>query len=363
MQILIIILLSTLTAFGQVDLTISTNRIEYSLSDTIHITLEAKNNGSLAVELPIETDCESAYFIGDWFSLDDTSLACLTNRHNLLIESDAIVSWSWDYFIEDHPENVGNIALNGVLFLTYEPPLFSELLFIQIGETDTSQLVSGFMPSVDTLRIEGGCVIPELLLEPDSGNMDYQKIVFSDAGEGFSINLRPRTDWDNYMNSTFFWVRHDSIPFSYSASLETVWDTVDFPIGESRWLDDGLLKIFILQEGSIIDSIAQLINVHVTGAVEAKNIMHSNLLTAYPNPFNPSTIIEYNLPAYSNVSLVIYDVAGRAVNTLFSTSQGPGSYKVRWNGKNKDGHQVAGGLYFARLHAGEYSSVVKIVYL
>ncbi|NQT63950.1 MAG: T9SS type A sorting domain-containing protein [Candidatus Marinimicrobia bacterium] len=102
----------------------------------------------------------------------------------------------------------------------------------------------------------------------------------------------------------------------------------------------------------------------ITSIVEPKRMPSTHILiSAYPNPFNPSTTIEYDLPEHSDVSLIIYDVAGREVQTLVSTSQSPGSYKASWNGTNKNGQQVAGGMYFARLQAGEYSSVVKMVYL
>jgi len=87
------------------------------------------------------------------------------------------------------------------------------------------------------------------------------------------------------------------------------------------------------------------------------------LLGNYPNPFNPSTTIEYEIPELSEVSLVVYDIAGREVHTLLSASQSPGSYKVSWNGTDKTGRMVSAGMYFARLQAGEYSSVVKMVYL
>ncbi|NQT62829.1 MAG: T9SS type A sorting domain-containing protein [Candidatus Marinimicrobia bacterium] len=83
----------------------------------------------------------------------------------------------------------------------------------------------------------------------------------------------------------------------------------------------------------------------------------------YPNPFNPSTTITYDLPEQSDVSLIIYDVAGREVKSLVSTTQSPGSYQVRWEGTNKDGQTVSAGLYFARLQASDYSSVGKMVYL
>jgi len=92
-------------------------------------------------------------------------------------------------------------------------------------------------------------------------------------------------------------------------------------------------------------------------------IRNNQLLRVFPNPFNPSTHIEYRLREHSDVSIVVYDVVGREVITLISSAQGPGSYAEIWAGLDYEGHQVAGGLYFARLQAGEYSSVVKMVYL
>ena len=93
--------------------------------------------------------------------------------------------------------------------------------------------------------------------------------------------------------------------------------------------------------------------------IVTEHVLHQN----YPNPFNPSTTIQYDLPEHSEVSLIIYDITGRTVQTLVSRSQASGSYEIVWNGRNRDGEEVAGGMYFARLRASEYSSVVKMVYL
>jgi hypothetical protein len=83
----------------------------------------------------------------------------------------------------------------------------------------------------------------------------------------------------------------------------------------------------------------------------------------YPNPFNPSTTIRYGLPEETNVSLVIYDVRGTIVHTLESGHQSAGWYDVVWNGQTADGKTISTGIYFARLVAGEYSQVVKMLYL
>lgn len=83
----------------------------------------------------------------------------------------------------------------------------------------------------------------------------------------------------------------------------------------------------------------------------------------YPNPFNPSTTIRYGLPEDSNVSLVIYDVRGQVVQTLKSEHQTAGWYDVVWNGQTVDGKTISTGIYFARFVAGDYSQVVKMLYL
>ena len=102
---------------------------------------------------------------------------------------------------------------------------------------------------------------------------------------------------------------------------------------------------------------------HLVSVREVKILPETRAISAYPNPFNPSTSIEYDLPEFSEVSLIIYDISGREVNQLVSISQSPGSYKVRWNGMDHSGREVAGGMYFARLRAGDNSSVAKMVYL
>ncbi len=95
----------------------------------------------------------------------------------------------------------------------------------------------------------------------------------------------------------------------------------------------------------------------------AQKPKESRLFPAFPNPFNPSTTIRYGLPEDSNVSLVIYDLRGNVVQTLESEHQSAGWYDVTWNGENADGHTISTGIYFARLVAGEYSKVIKMLYL
>lgn len=80
----------------------------------------------------------------------------------------------------------------------------------------------------------------------------------------------------------------------------------------------------------------------------------------FPNPFNPTTTIEYSIPTTGNVSLVIYNVAGQKVRTLVNGTQAANFYKVVWDGKNDNGMTVGTGTYFYKLVSGNYSKIVKM---
>ena len=75
----------------------------------------------------------------------------------------------------------------------------------------------------------------------------------------------------------------------------------------------------------------------------------SRLLRNYPNPFNPSTKIEFSIPRDAQVSLRVYDVSGRLVRTLVDGYLAGGRRTVEWDGRGDNGVTVASGTYFLRL--------------
>jgi hypothetical protein len=87
--------------------------------------------------------------------------------------------------------------------------------------------------------------------------------------------------------------------------------------------------------------------------------LHQN----FPNPFNPSTEIRYDLAAPVVVTLTLHDLLGRVVQTLVSGSQSAGRYLVRWDGKDENGRSVASGVYLYRLHAGSFVQTRRLVLL
>ena len=76
----------------------------------------------------------------------------------------------------------------------------------------------------------------------------------------------------------------------------------------------------------------------------------------YPNPFNPTTTIKYDIANNSFVKLVVYDLAGKEIETLVSNNMQAGSYEATWSGSN-----YASGVYFARIEAGSYRHIIKML--
>lgn len=81
----------------------------------------------------------------------------------------------------------------------------------------------------------------------------------------------------------------------------------------------------------------------------------------FPNPFNPSTTIEYEIPARSHVTIKVYNLLGQEVRTLVNGVKGIGRYEVQWDGKNSFREDVASGMYLYRLEAGKIHLTGKML--
>ena len=84
----------------------------------------------------------------------------------------------------------------------------------------------------------------------------------------------------------------------------------------------------------------------------------TELSGSYPNPFNPTTSINYGLEKDGHVEIMIYDAAGRLVEELVNGHQDGGSYSIIWNASNQ-----ASGMYFAKMIAGDVVQTQKLVLL
>ena len=83
----------------------------------------------------------------------------------------------------------------------------------------------------------------------------------------------------------------------------------------------------------------------------------------YPNPFNPETVIKYQIPKSSQVVITVYNLKGQEVRILEESFKEPGFYQTNWNGKNNQGKSVSSGEYILAIRAGKFNHTMKMVFL
>jgi CubicO group peptidase (beta-lactamase class C family) len=118
----------------------------------------------------------------------------------------------------------------------------------------------------------------------------------------------------------------------------------------NRRYDDGIIEIVLelLSYGIITDIEKEITN-------SSKNFFLSQ---NYPNPFNPSTTIEFDLPKSEFVELKVYNILGKEVSTLVSNKLNQGNHTYIFDGKN-----LASGVYYYQLIAGDYREIKKMILL
>lgn len=114
-------------------------------------------------------------------------------------------------------------------------------------------------------------------------------------------------------------------------------------------------------------SCAMLMNENGTAVVEVADnddrIKDFVLFQNYPNPFNPSTVLRYNLPSKSHVTLKIYNALSQEVRTVYAGVQDRGEHQVEWDGRDNTGRNVSSGIYIYRLQAGSHTRSMKMTLL
>ena len=83
----------------------------------------------------------------------------------------------------------------------------------------------------------------------------------------------------------------------------------------------------------------------------------------HPNPFNPITMISYDLPENAMVSITIYDIMGRSIRSLANSRQTAGYRSIQWNATNNLGEPVSAGMYIYMIQAGQFRQTKKMVLL
>ena len=130
---------------------------------------------------------------------------------------------------------------------------------------------------------------------------------------------------------------------------------------------EGASELLSLEEAFLVDGTgrsvkAEMSSVEVALAPPVSALPGQYALLAnYPNPFNPSTTIRYDVPEAGSVVLRIYDVMDQMVRELVDVSQAAGRYSVMWDGRDASGERVANGVYLYELRAGDFRAIRKMV--
>jgi hypothetical protein len=120
-------------------------------------------------------------------------------------------------------------------------------------------------------------------------------------------------------------------------------------------------------QGSVSNAATVTVIVEPSAAVD--HTVHQSvpekfqLSANFPNPFNPETKIEFEIPQFTTVSIGIYDASGKLVKTLIDEPMEPGYHSVIWHGNDDNDRTVNSGVYFYKMRAGNYSEVMRCVLL
>ena len=132
--------------------------------------------------------------------------------------------------------------------------------------------------------------------------------------------------------------------------------TVNFhvlPVADNLEEGDEIIRLIGTIDGLEGDEVAITISDPAAAKAAVQTLPEAFALADnFPNPFNPTTTIQYALPQAADVELTVYNVVGQPVRTLVAEHQSAGRYAVEWDTTNDSGHSLSSGMYFYRLQAG-----------
>ena len=121
--------------------------------------------------------------------------------------------------------------------------------------------------------------------------------------------------------------------------------------GENTHMQSGFLVVLQQQQSALA--------VDEAGGLPSAYALHQN----YPNPFNPSTTLQFDLPAATDIHIVVYDLLGREIVRLVEQRLEAGYHQLVWNGRDRRGREVPTGMYIVLMATPEYRKSIKLVML
>jgi len=155
-------------------------------------------------------------------------------------------------------------------------------------------------------------------------------------------------------------------------SIDTLQSIVQFSLADHRGLDSILTMTVPVDKSHSLTAIVQYRFLDGVGNVLSNGIAHLDLdllpekflvYDNYPNPFNPTTTIRYELPDHRNVKIKVIDIMGRTLKSVELDGMMAGRHSYIWNGTNDFGKLVSTGIYFFQINAGPETRIKKMLLL
>jgi hypothetical protein len=237
-------------------------------------------------------------------------------------------------------------------------PSDENMFNISIRTNDITDTTFRRLPNVASFTTEGPVVLDSIsylqgvvpgrhLIKPFVHNLGTVKTIIKP-----SVRVICNDPWISSINSYFFILPNITPNSSVATS-----NWINIIVIDSLFPGYFNLRVEVAVDGWTywVDSTRYII----TGIEDSEQLPSAfNLSQNYPNPFNPTTTINYSVPISSFVTIKVYDVLGREIETLVNEEKTAGNYSVLFNAG-----KLSSGVYFYQLKAGDYTSVKKMILL
>jgi hypothetical protein len=209
--------------------------------------------------------------------------------------------------------------------------------------------------------------IPASSGTPPDDVISATSVVIEEAYVGNTCDaIRPDLGWMSDFDEDGF----DDLALVYSVAAATDValrsDEMDGPLGLHFTTQDGTAylvpDIFALGSPLIVNAPVTAVDDPSTDS-QQMDLPTATSVTVYPNPFNPSTTVDFSLAADQHVDVKIYDARGALICGLANSHYAAGRHKLSWDGRDSGGRRVGSGVYFLRFVYGEHKTIHKLIIL
>ena len=226
-----------------------------------------------------------------------------------------------------------------------------------LGTVDLDEvgLCAGDLNADENIDVMDIIAVVNIILGNRSADDDATSVKFIRTTDGLSMES------NGYVGAFEMTLNHNE-EFSLNLVSKTVLE------GVSAYHTDGNMTRLVVVtpiDGEIFETnneftISEVVSVNSQDYINSEIVQSYVLATNYPNPFNPSTTISYELVGDSHVNIAIYNIMGQEVLTLVNDFRSTGSYSVVWNGTNSNGTEMPSGVYFMKLDTKSHSISNKL---